>query len=165
MLSLDAALFAFRNRPWNFPGFLVEKHETATDMEQHPEMFDSVDPIVTVETPSFMHSDHYSKLRREKDAAEWFSTLRETLDPHFLESIERLRFGFFGNVESGGAMFYNGAGQWLLHGICDEQPQTLARVGVPPDCAFDKSFGHPCSDEQLATVEQAATDGVPLDHY
>ncbi|MBV9495334.1 MAG: hypothetical protein JOZ54_13890 [Acidobacteria bacterium] len=154
----------FLRGSYTIPEGARSQAETAADLEQHPELFDAVDPIVTIETASFTHSDRYSTLRTEKDTAEWCSTLRETVAPHFLEAIERLRFGFFGNVESGGAMFYNGAGQWLLHGSCDEQPQTLVRVAAPPDCAFDKSFGRPCTDAQLAIVAQAATDGVPLDH-
>jgi hypothetical protein len=132
------------------------------DVDANPKLLDLADPWVTYETATFSHKTKDSDNRSLERRREWISKLRESLDPHFLESLERMRNDGIYAAE-GVSDFYDRFGQ-VFHGQCP--PPEGARVRAEqPDCAFDKLFGFPCSDAQLEKIAAARRDGRPLTYY
>jgi hypothetical protein len=132
------------------------------DFDANPQLFDVTDPWITYETAAFIHKMKDRDNTVPATRHEWISRLRESLDPHFLESLERMRDDGIYAAE-GVSDFYDRFGQ-IFHGQCP--PPEGARVRAEqPDCAFDKLFGFPCSDAQLEKIAAAQRDGRPLTYY
>jgi hypothetical protein len=132
------------------------------DVDATPNLLEVTDPGITYETAAFSHKAKDSDNRQLETRREWISQLRESLDPHFLESLERMRDdGIYG--AEGVSDFYDRFGQ-IFHGQCPT-PETAKVVAEAPDCAFDKAFGFPCTDAQLSKVAAARTEGRLLETY
>ncbi len=101
-----------------------------------------------------------SVLRRER-----VHNVRNSMTPSLLEVIERMRGTLFG-TEAGNEIYIALAFE-LLYDV-NEEAATSTNVSLTdesPDCAFDKSFGYPCTESQLARIKQAAQDAKPLRAY
>jgi hypothetical protein len=138
------------------PGIIREAGE-------NPGVFALTDPLLRFETASFSYELRGSEFQHQKRGAVWVSQLRETLDPHFLESLERMRDGGFLSSRAGN-LIYLDFGPMLFHGECT-LAETARDVEEQPDCAFDKRFGFACDDAQLAKIEAARKDGRRLIAY
>jgi hypothetical protein len=90
------------------------------------------------------------------------SELRRSLDPLFLEELERMRGGLIARDEL--APFCHELLAFVLHGeACGRVSGKLSPA--PADCAFDRSFGYPCSDAQKEKIERAAAEHRTLESY
>jgi hypothetical protein len=138
------------------PTMLNEWHE-------NPKILDLVAPVLTFEAPSFSVKITETELKDAKRKRAFVAQLRETLEPHFLESLELMRYGGL-RVSNAAGPFFNDLGGDLFHGDCP-QPQDAHEVEEPPDCGFDKAFGFPCSDAQVEKIAAAKRDGKPLRAY
>jgi hypothetical protein len=104
----------------------------------------------------------------DTDARDWERlrqmrhSVRRTVPADLLEAIERMRGTIFATSE--GSIFYDIVGEYLVYQNGDEGLQ-LEQVRTAPNCDFDKSFGHPCSERQQKKVEAAAEKGERLEHY
>jgi hypothetical protein len=129
----------------------------------NPALYGMIDPLLQFETASFTYDLRASEFQRLSRPSAWVSQLRETLDPHFLECLERMRDGGFLSSRAG-MLIYADFGPMLFHGECT-LPETAHDVEEQPDCAFDKAFGFPCDDIQLQKIEIARKDGRRLIVY
>jgi hypothetical protein len=120
-------------------------------------------PVMTFEAPSFSLKVTEAEVRLPKSRRALTSQIRETLEPHFLESLELMRFGGL-RASNAASSFYDTLGDVVFHGEC-APPENAHEVEEPPDCGFDKAFGFPCSDAQLETIAQAKRDGRTLRSY
>jgi hypothetical protein len=89
--------------------------------------------------------------------------IRPTISFYLLEGIERMRGAIFGTVA--GNAYYGMVAQYALYDTADDFKLDLEELPHPPDCAFDKSFGYPCSEAQLTRIRKANESGKVLDHY
>jgi len=138
------------------------RDEFAAELEANPRVFDVADPMMTLETPGSSHTVRESELSSAVTEGRWVSDLRESLDPAFLEGLERMRGSVFG-IEIG-QLFYSTLAKFLFHGGCP--PSSDAKVVEEfPDCAFDKSFGFPCSDRQIERIKKAGEEKQTLVRY
>jgi hypothetical protein len=137
------------------------RDELATELQANPHLLDLADPIMTVETAEFSQTLHDTEISRIPPGARWLSDLRASLDPAFLEGLERMRTSLFGTTvgEPGYLSF-----KFLFHGGCP--PDANANVVTEaPDCSFDKSFGLACSERQLERISKAAKEKRTLERY
>jgi hypothetical protein len=145
------------------PSAAKTRDELASELEANPDLFHVADPIVTLETPGSSHTARISELSTEDTRERWLSDLRESLDPAFLEGLERMRSSFFGT--SAGELFYSTLAMYMFHGGCSPATTGVKSVAEFPDCRFDKSFGFACSDRQLERITKAKGDKQTLDRY
>ncbi|MEA2570738.1 MAG: hypothetical protein QOI24_2739 [Acidobacteriota bacterium] len=124
---------------------------------------DFATPVMTFEAPSFSLRVTGADLKQPKSRRALTSQIRETLEPHFLESLELMRFGGL-RTSNAASSFYDTLGTVLFHGEC-APPENAHEVEEPPDCGFDKAFGFPCSDAQLETIARSKRDGRTLRAY
>gem|GEM_PF-2621307 len=90
------------------------------------------------------------------------SELRLAIDPTLLEAIERMRE--FVDTVADANLFWHAMLRDILHGSCVDRSLAHARV-QEPDCAFDKSFDLPCSEESLARIAHARAEGRAPERY
>jgi hypothetical protein len=89
--------------------------------------------------------------------------IRQTVPFFLLEAVERMRGTIF--ATSVGTGYYDVIGRYLVYQPADTTPAELQEFAAAPDCAFDKSFGYPCTDAQLARIKGAAETGKSLPLY
>lgn len=91
-------------------------------------------------------------------------SIRQTVPPFLLEGIERMRGTVFAMDTAD--IFYEAVGRYVVYeSEADAMPPELQEVTLPPSCAYDKSFGYPCSAEQEKKIEAAAEAGESLSTY
>lgn len=91
--------------------------------------------------------------------------IRSSMSPLLLEAIERMRGTLFGTEI--GRDLYTSFETELLYDAADE-PAASTEITLDdsaPDCAFDASFGYPCTKSQLARIDAAAKEGKQLRGY
>jgi hypothetical protein len=120
-------------------------------------------PMITFEAASFSAKITEADLQQPKSRRALTAQIRETLDPHFLESLELMRFGGL-RSSNAASPFYDTLGNVIFHGEC-AAPENAHEAEEPPDCGFDKAFGFACSDAQLENIAQAKRDGTTLKAY
>jgi hypothetical protein len=145
------------------PSAMKTRGDFTVVLELSPRLLDLVDPILTLETPGASHTVRESELSSAVTNGRWVSDLRESLDPAFLEGLERMRSSLFGIAI--GEPFYSTLAQYLFHGGCSPASTGANVIEEFPDCAFDKSFGFPCSDRQMERIAKAREEKRTLDRY
>jgi hypothetical protein len=151
-------------RQWYpLPSAAKTREELTAELESNPRLFDVADPVVTLETTAASHTARASELTRIDPHARWVSELRESLDPSFLEGLERMRASLFGTAV--GATFYSTLTSYLFHGGCAPAADDAHVMAEFPDCGFDKSFGFDCSDLQKERIAKAREEKRALAHY
>jgi hypothetical protein len=138
------------------------REETLAEGKAHPEL--AKDLSLTIETPGTIRTAKESEWRDQEVAREWRSQIRESLDPDFLEALERMRGGLF-HGEPTMDMFCSIVMQFVLHGADCENTDFLELHTAPPDCLFDASFGYACSDRQKERVANGESEKKLLDTY
>jgi hypothetical protein len=143
---------------------LTSKTLTDTFKEAHaqPELFKTPVPV-TITTRGGEWRMSETELKDDQAVRRLRHEIRPTVDVYLLEAMERMRGTFFQTVNGVSYSFF--VGQLLLYGPADEMNLNAGEVPQPPACDFDKSFGYPCSSEQLKRVKAAAEAGKPLEVY
>jgi hypothetical protein len=118
----------------------------------------------TIETSGIVISMDETDWRDPDKAREWRSEIRESLDPIFLESLERLRGAF--NVDPRLRLFHDLVLGYVFHGReCDEESDGTLVLPVTADCDFDRRAGFRCSEKQIERVKKALADKEQLLAY
>lgn len=138
------------------------REETIAEAKAHPEL--AKDLSLTIETPGTIRTAKESEWRDPEAAREWRSEIRESLDPAFLEALERMRGGLF-HGEPIMDTFCSIVIQFVLHGANCESTELLELRPATPDCLFDASFGYACSDRQKERVADGEAQKKLLDVY
>jgi hypothetical protein len=134
-----------------------------SEARENPKIYELTPLVMLLEAPSFSSKVTEAELKQPKSRRTLIARLRETLEPHFLESLELMRVGGLPAARAISG-FYDSLGDVVFHGEC-AAPENAHEVQEPPDCGFDKAFGFPCSDAQLETIAQAKRDGRTLWSY
>lgn len=145
------------------PSAAKNRSELVAELRANPSLFDVADPVVTLETPGFSFTANASDFKKTGPHGRWLSDLRESLDPAFLEGLERMRAALFASEP--GSTFYLTLGKYLFHGDCEPSGGNATIAFESPDCDFDKSFGSPCSDRQLELIAKAKDGSRVLTKY
>jgi hypothetical protein len=159
----DIAGKKFVSRSYPLPSAAKTREELQDELRSNPALFEVADPILTIETPSFAYTARASELTGTQSSGRWLSDLRQSLDPSFLEGLERMRSRLF--VSKNGLTFYDTLGRYLFHGTCEASEATIEAAPEFPDCNFDKGFGYPCTDKQLERVSKAKDEKRDLTRY
>jgi hypothetical protein len=146
----------------DLPSAAKTRDDLAGELEANPELLNMADVIITIETTGFSQSVRDSKIR-EGLSRRALSDLRESLDPSFLEGLERMRAELF--ATDVGKPFYATLGRLLFHGGCEAATSDQKVVAESPDCDFDKSFGYPCTDAQEERIAKAKAEKRTLTRY
>lgn len=89
--------------------------------------------------------------------------IRPTIPFFLLEGIERMRGSLFASTSA--LAYYGLVGRYAVYDTTDEQKLELEEITAEPACDFDKSFGYPCSDKQLAAIKKSLEVGKIPEHY
>jgi hypothetical protein len=163
MQIADVAGKKYVRRWYPLPSAAKTRDELSAELEANPRLFDIADPIFTLETPGSSYTTRESELPKADTPARWVSDIRESLDPAFLEGLERMRASLFGTTLA--EPFYSTLARYLFHGGCPPPSAAATIVEEFPDCGFDKSFGFACSDRQIERITKAREEKRTLDHY
>lgn len=138
------------------------RDELLKEFHGNPDLPGLTNPLLTIETATFTHTLRSEGLSHASEREEWVSELRQTLDPEFLEGMERMRTGAVAieDIEFFRLMF----GAWFFHGNCPAG-SALHEVQDEPDCAFDERFGFPCSAKQQERLEKARKEKRLIERY
>jgi hypothetical protein len=153
----------YLRRSYALPSAAKTRDELSAESERNPQVFELADSLITIETPASSYTAHESELSGNARNGRWVSDLRESLDPAFLEALERMRESLFGTTTA--ERFYSTLAKFVFHGGCSPDAATAKVVAETPDCSFDKSFGFPCSDRQVERIRKAEEEKTTLDHY
>ena len=159
----DVAGKKFVSRSYALPSAAKTRTELAAELRSNPVLFEVADPVLTLETPSFTYTARASELVSTQSYGRWLSDLRQSLDPAFLEGLERMRAHLFGWQT--GHTIYDTLARYLFHGTCDASSAApIEAIPEFPDCAFDKAFGYPCTEKQLQRIDRAKDEkrDVPM---
>jgi hypothetical protein len=138
------------------------RDELLEEFHGNPDLPALSNSLLTIETPAFTHTMREQSLSHASEREEWVSELRQTLDPQFLEGMERMRTGAIAieDIEFFRLLF----GAWFFHGNCPAV-SPLHEVRDEPDSNFDNRFGFPCSAKQQERLEKARKEKRPLERY
>jgi hypothetical protein len=137
------------------------RDELLKEFHSNTELPALTNPLLTIESPAFTHTMRSESLPQASDREDWVSDLRQTLDPEFLEGMERMRTAVaIKDME----YFRRMVGAWFFHGNCPAG-SALHEVQDAPDCAFDERFGFPCSAKQQERLEKAHKEKRPIERY
>jgi hypothetical protein len=125
------------------------RDETIAEARAHP---DNRPLVLTVETSGYTHTATETEWNGEA-AIDWRSELRSSLDPEFLEALERMR-GLI-NANASLSLFCSYVLQFALHQEGCKAAKSLALLPEKPDCFFDARLGFPCAEKQKDRVTKA----------
>ena len=133
------------------------RDETVAEATKSPKL----DIPLTVETPSAARTAKESEWNEAENARQWTGEIRESLDPVFVEAIERMRGGLFVGhpiMEN----FCRIVVRYVLHANDCSSTSHMELKPAQPDCLFDASIGFACSEKQKQRVSDAAAAGTEL---
>jgi hypothetical protein len=79
--------------------------------------------------------------------------IRPSIDFFLLEAIERMRGALFQLPD--GQLYFALLANYVIYDTSGEAEMAAPPEPQPPACDFDKSFGYPCSTEQLTRIRNA----------
>lgn len=128
------------------------RDEVLAEARQHPELWgtNSEQAEIITNGGSFRISDDEFTA-----PAELRKKLRQVIPFDLLETIERTTSTLF-STEAAMILRLQIVDLVVYRSQCGAEPATVTQS--VPDCDFDKQFGFPCSDKQLARVRQARQD-------
>jgi hypothetical protein len=155
--------FVRRSYPFVVPSAATTLPGVIADLHANPKLYETVEAVLTFETPSFSEKVTDRALKDAKTRQTLISNIRESLDPHFLESLELMRYRGFGASHAAWAIKAT-VDEFLFHGeyVGAEKAHETEEA---PDCGFDKAFGFACSEAQLEKIEKARSEGRRLGAY
>jgi hypothetical protein len=150
---------------YKLPLIATTRTETLAEARKNPDNTD-VPALLTLET----NGGRWQGLERDWQSAsrlrDFRHQVRQTIDFSLIETMERMRGTLFATDE--GSFFYTTVCRFALYDIDlgdTEPPATVEGTSAAPDCSFDKRFGFPCSEKQLARIEKADAEQKFLDRY
>jgi hypothetical protein len=150
----------------SFPMQLGAKSRSETlKLGRDPEAIVWPEVILKIETNGGVWERNEKELRDEANMRPFRREIRPTMNSFVLEALERMRGTLLG-ADPGDLGFQDFA-NLVLYGIDKEavSPSDAKVVETVPDCAFDESFGYPCTESQLARIAKAADEGKKLHGY
>jgi len=147
-----------------------KRTDSLAEGQANPALLD-VPAIFTLET----NGGRWEGLHRDWDSAarlrDFRRQVRQTVDFSLLEAIERMRNTMFSTEE--GSFFHAMVCKFALYELGMENDDgngeatsaAAQEEASAPDCDFDKRFGFPCTEKQLARVRKAADEQRLLDRY
>jgi hypothetical protein len=146
-----------------FPFAAHTRDETITEARGKPGGR-SIALKLTIETPGIVLSMTEDEWKDHGKAREWRTQIRESLDPVFLESLERLRAVFRADPRL--QAFHDVLLEYVFHGgHCDDGAARIVVEPAPPDCEFDAAAGFPCREKQKERVAKAAKESRLIEVY
>jgi hypothetical protein len=136
------------------------RDETIAEAKASPRL----DIPLTVETPAAARTAKESEWKEVDNARQWTGEIRESLDPVFVEAIERMRGGLFVG-EAIMENFCHIVVRYVLHANDCSNAGNMDLRPAQPDCLFDASMGFACSEKQKQRVSDAVDSGKELTHY
>ncbi|MFP5247873.1 MAG: hypothetical protein ACLGH0_14360 [Thermoanaerobaculia bacterium] len=123
------------------------------------------DEVITIETRTVGRTAATSEWRNPEMSADWRSDLRTSLTTVFLDGIERMQPTLFAHDSE--LEVVRLLARMLSHvPECAKDAAPYSKlIQRPPDCAFDKTLGRPCSKAQVERIERAEKKGVVLSTY
>jgi hypothetical protein len=147
---------------YKWPFTSKTRDETLAEARRHPELMDAP-TIVTLETNGGKWEAVETEWRSFERRRELQTQVRQSMNTTLLEGIERMRGMVFPADDF--KVFADLITTYVLHGTAGEVQQGLIATPAHPDCTFDKSFGVPCSDKQLAHIQKADEEHRPITDY
>jgi hypothetical protein len=145
---------------WPFTSKTVT--DTLAEAKRHPELMDAP-TIVTLDTNGGRWEAVETEWRGTERRRELRTQVRQSMNPTLLEAIERMRGTAL--PVSDFKDFAALATTFVLHGTAGEVQEGLLENSLHPDCDFDKSFGLPCTDKELARIKKADEEHRPITDY
>lgn len=123
-----------------------------------------IDTPLTVETPSASRTAPESAWNQTENARQWTGEIRDSLDPAFVEAIEKMRGGLLVGepiLEN----FCHIVVHYVLHANDCSNSSNMELRPAQADCSFDASMGFACSEKQKQRVTDAVAEGRELSQY
>jgi hypothetical protein len=136
--------------------------EYLSQAHEHPQLLQAP-TIVTLETNGGKWEAVETEWRGTDRRRQLRTEVRQSMNPRLLEAIERMRGMAMATTEFTG--FVELVTDYILHGTAGEAQQGLIENTLQPDCDFDKSFGIPCTEKQLARIKKADEEHRPITDY
>jgi hypothetical protein len=158
----DATRKAFFRATFKLPYTAKTRAGTLAEAHANPAL-QMMPTLLTLETNGGEWPSVDTDLREWKRLRELRHSIRPTIPFFLLEGIERMRGSLFATVS--GDMYYSVVGRFAVYDTTGDTKLDLEEVTVEPACDFDKSFGYPCSDKQLAAIKRSLAAGKIPEHY
>ena len=158
----DVKRKAFVRSSFRTPFTSRTRVETLQEARRSPQVM-SAPAIVTVTTNGGDWASIGTDLNEWSTLRRLRHQIRPTTDPFILEALERMR----GSVLAlpFGSTFYTMVAIYVLYDAKDPVTVSVRQHDQPPACDFDKSFGYPCSEAQLAMIKKLAEEGSSRTRY
>jgi len=153
---------AFVRLSFELPFAARTRDETIAEARTRPQA--SKPLALTIETSGIVLSMSEGEWKDRAKSREWKTQIRESLDPAFLESLERMRGVFRADPRL--SAFNDSLLVYVLHGgRCGDDSEHYSIESIAPDCEFDAGAGFPCREEQRERVTRAAKENRVIDTY
>lgn len=136
------------------------RDETIAEAKASPKL----DIQLTVETPAAARTAKESDWQHAENARQWTGEIRESLDPAFVEAMEKMRGGLLIGepiLEN----FCHIVVRYVLHANDCSNTSHMELRPAQADCLFDASLGFACSEKQKQRVSEAIAERRQLTQY